>query len=599
MKKITLLFVVVFCATTCLNVVGQDKAKWAKYLGGDAAISPEMSHTGDASINNVVLKNNHLYVNGYYSITGCWNGVALPEDIGVNGMVSKLDLDGNVIWTSTITGISFPNNFTDIAVDSQGDVVATGWASSYWEPGDCKINGEVVIPFHEDENVMWETFNKGFVAKFSGVDGSLVWFEYWETDREVFTTRITLDENDNIYLAGHTWGNYGPSSIMIGDMEFAIPSKYSENLLYFKMNSNGKCQWIKTLEGVEVEELWGEDQAYMNPRSIIHNNGKLYIGMNYYGTITINETTLPFSEAIGGHMCAILEINATNGAITNFTTFGGVKSEQSIARLKCDSNGNIIAVGYYYLIDGFKVGDITLTGTATADHEDAFVAKFDNNLNVLWAKSIGGNYNDRAFNVTVTENDFISIGGGFDPASPFHYGGTALTESRPTGLSLFQLLINGQGEAVDLHTLYVLDGHSTYTNSETVIETSTKRMFSVGNWLGDANLLDPTGEPITEDHSKGFVMEWHRGIISSVESYEKENFSLSAYPNPVADQLRIMLGNSSNPISVVIRNTAGMQVLNTSISNGQTINLQSLASGLYLISVSDGTVEHVSKIVKQ
>ena len=598
MKKITLLFVVVFCAMTCFNVVGQDKAKWAKYLGGDAAISPEMSHTEDATVNNAVLKNNHLYVNGYYTMTGCWNGIALPEDIGANGMVSKLDLEGNVIWTSTITGISLPNNFTDIAVDSQGNVVATGWASSYWEPGDCKINGEVVIPFHEDKNVMEATFNKGFVAKFSGVDGSLMWFKFWEMDNEVSPSRITVDNNDNIYVLGHTWGAWGSiASVMIGGYEFKLHNHYSQDLFYFKMNPEGECAWMKTLDGDDGE--WGEGASRMYSRSIIHHDGKLFIGMNYSGPVVINGTTLPAPLTEAGNMAAILAVNATTGEISNFTTFGDVKSEQSIARLKSDNNGNIIAVGYYYLIDGFKVGDITLTGTATADFEDAFVAKFDNNLNVLWAKGMGGNYNDRAFNVTVTENDFISVGGGFDPDSPFRYDGTVLTESRPTGLSLFQLLINGQGEAVDLHTLYTLDGYSKYTNSETVIETSTKRMFTVGNWLGDANLLDPTGEPITEDHSKGFVMEWYRGIISSVESYEKENFSLLTYPNPVADQLRITLGNSSNAISVVIRNTAGAQVLNTSIGNGQTINLQSLTSGLYLISVSDGTVEHVSKIVKQ
>ena len=596
--KLKVLFVALFCAIVSLNA--QDKAKWAKFLGGDIAVSPALSHTGNAAINNLVLKDGYLFANGYYTIEGCWNGVALPEDIGVNGMISKLDLDGNVQWTSTITGISLPNSFSEIVVDSQGDVIATGWASGYWEEGDCKINGEVVIPFHEDEEKMWATFNKGFVAKFSGEDGSLKWFEFWEMDNEVSSSRLTLDSDDNIYVLGHTLGAWGSvESISIGGYDHALTNHYSRDLFYFKMNPEGECEWVKTVDGYDGED--GEGASSMFARSIVYGNDKLYIGANYNGPIVINETELPFVIDEFGLMTTILVADAANGTITDFTTFGDIKGDQSIAHLKIDQEGNVIAAGYFYSIGVFKIGDTTLSLTGgEGGLDDAFVAKFDSDLNLLWAKNMGGDYIDRAFNLTVTDDNTISIGGGFDPDSPFSYEGDALTIPAATGLSMFQLLIDEDGEFLDLHTILVHTGDSQISNSETAIHPSG-RMFSAGNWLGEVNLLDPMGESIEEGHTKGFVMEWDRGVIvTDIAPISVENATVAVGPNPFADQLNVMISQShSAAVKIQINSLDGRTVYSTTLNNSGIIDLSFLNKGIYLLNVAGDRINTTKKIVKK
>ena len=592
--KLKVLFVALFCAIVSLNA--QDKAKWAKFLGGDIAVSPALSHTGRAAINNLVLKDGYLFVNGYYAINGCWNGVALPEDIGVNGMISKLDLDGNVQWTSTITGVGYPNSFTDIAVDSKGDVIGVGWLS-YFEGETCFINGEIAIPGSEEE--MWGiAFNKAFVAKLSGEDGSLKWLEYWEMDNEVAPTRITIDPDDNIYVLGRTLGAWGTvESISIGGYDHALTNHYSQDLFYFKMDSEGKCEWVKTVDGDDGE--YGTGASRMQPRSIVYGNDKLYIGVDYSGPMVVNETTLPTPQ--NAYMTAILAADAVDGTIIDFIAIGDIKGDQSIARLKIDQEGNVIVAGHFYSVDGFKIGDTTLSLTGGKEGlDDAFVAKFDSDLNSIWAKNMGGDYIDRAFNLTVTDDNTISVGGGFDPASPFSYDGDALTIPAATGLSMFQLLIDEDGEFLDLHTIIVQEGFSELSNSETVIHPSG-RMFSVGNWVGEVNLLDPMGESMKEDHTKGFVMEWDRGVIvTDIAPISVENATVAVGPNPFADQLNVMISQShSAAVKIQINSLDGRTVYSTTLNNSGIIDLSFLNKGIYLLNVAGDRINTTKKIVKK
>ena len=587
MKLKILFFALLCCATVNLNAQG-DKAKWAKFLGGDFEVGgPALEHTGPAQFNNVIVDGDFIIANGWYEYIACWNGEILPSSDGKNGIVAKLDLDGNVIWTSIITGTGVPSGFFEIAVDSNGDIIAIG---HHFSEDEFFINGEQV------SEASVELFTRAYVAKFSGEDGSLIWYQEARADGTLAISRLTLDEEGNIYGAGYYGLNLGSEceDFTIGGITIPFEEVYSNSIFYFKMNNeDGTCEWINTWKA--LEDIPG---TYLTPRSIDTKNGQLYLGFSAEGGMAIDGT-----EHIGNNL-GILKISMSNGAISDHIVFGGDERErgQNIAHLKIDDDDNVAVSGFFTVASNFRIGEFTLPGNTQAialgSFHDGFVAKFNADLNPLWANAIGGPYTDRAFNIEITPNGYISVAGGFDPDAPLMYNGRALTSRVSTGLSMFQLFVDKDGVFKDIYTLYVGDGGSTFTNSMTVTHPSG-RTYTAGCWLGNANILDPTGELETQDHEKGFIMEWDRQLdVTSIKNINVGNASVSVYPNPFVDELTVKM-NEESAIKIEIKDLTGRLVYSSDFNNDQTINLSSLNKGIYILTVKGQGVESATKIIKR
>ena len=89
--------------------------------------------------------------------------------------------------------------------------------------------------------------------------------------------------------------------------------------------------------------------------------------------------------------------------------YGGTGSDGSFD-IVADHAGNIIAAGSFENTISF--GSFQLT--ATSQTLDIFVAKFNSDGEVIWAKSAGGGDYDRAYGVTVDEFDNIIVTGTFN-----------------------------------------------------------------------------------------------------------------------------------------------------------------------------------------
>ena len=88
-----------------------------------------------------------------------------------------------------------------------------------------------------------------------------------------------------------------------------------------------------------------------------------------------------------------------------------------------DLSGNVYVVGSFNSAT-FTFGSITLTNNG---NDDIFVAKYDSNGNVLWAKSAGGNSWDEAWEVVVDNTSgSIYVSGYFDSTS-ISFGSFTLT----------------------------------------------------------------------------------------------------------------------------------------------------------------------------
>lgn len=83
----------------------------------------------------------------------------------------------------------------------------------------------------------------------------------------------------------------------------------------------------------------------------------------------------------------------------------------------------------------------------------------------------------------------------------------------------------------------------------------------------------------------------------STESFN--NNTVLIYPNPVATQLTIQL-NDNETGTIIIHNQLGQKVLTKNVSNQQnTINVTSLASGIYFYDFSSNNSKLQGKLIKK
>ena len=90
--------------------------------------------------------------------------------------------------------------------------------------------------------------------------------------------------------------------------------------------------------------------------------------------------------------------------------------------------------------------------------------------------------------------------------------------------------------------------------------------------------------------------------INVLTSFKVENISneFLVFPNPANNDLNVWFPNSNGNYTVTIFNTLGKVVLTTkSDFKKVTIDINSLASGVYSLKISNGNREGFKKIVKQ
>src|SRR5688572_24937518 len=110
-----------------------------------------------------------------------------------------------------------------------------------------------------------------------------------------------------------------------------------------------------------------------------------------------------------------------------------------------DVNGNIYVAGYFNS-SSITFGSYVLNNF-NSDTSDLFLVKYGPSGNVIWAKSAGGNMNDRAQSVVTDESGNIYITGYFESAS-IDFDSATLTNTSALGSDIFLVKYNSLGDVM-------------------------------------------------------------------------------------------------------------------------------------------------------
>ncbi len=147
------------------------------------------------------------------------------------------------------------------------------------------------------------------------------------------------------------------------------------------------------------------------------HSGNVFITGVLSDSLTLGSTTL---YSMGQNDIFIAKYNSSGNLIWAKSA-GSIAIEQSLT-IKCDNQGNVYISGIFNS-SSFLLGNTTLYNSGS---EDIFIAKYDTNGNVIWAKSIGGSNSDICYSITCDNQGRVYIIGSFK-SQFINFGSMSLT----------------------------------------------------------------------------------------------------------------------------------------------------------------------------
>ncbi|MCA6436974.1 MAG: SBBP repeat-containing protein [Bacteroidetes bacterium] len=378
---------------------------WGTFYGGDnginGAVSIDNDQMGNVFITGYSLSNTFPVQNpgGGAYFQGTLNGIANPfilkfSNNGVRLWVTYYGGSGNVL----IPTYDFSNS---ICIDANGNVFVTGTTTSLNFPVQNPGGGG----FYQANNNGGSFRQDVFILKFSN-NGNRLWATYYGGSGDDFGQSICADSNGNVFVTGLTDSNDFP--VQNSGTFFQGTLSGTKDAFVLKFDNNGVRLWA-TYYGGSGDDFGNAICADSNGNVFVtgytesvdfpvQNAGTFFQGNNNGGQFSGRDVFILKFSNIGTRLWA--------------TYYGGSSADDEGYSICTDSIGNVFVTGLTYSSD-FPVQNAGTFFQATfGGLADAFILKFDNNGNRLWATYFGGIDYD-AFgtldNITIDKCDNLYI----------------------------------------------------------------------------------------------------------------------------------------------------------------------------------------------
>ena len=358
---------------TQLTATGTFSAFVAKYNSDGALAWAKRAEGHTQSMGIAIDGSGNSYVTGFYQGTALFgpgdpNETPLSSSLtgGDSLFVAKYTSDGSLAWAKHAS--STANNFRGlgIGIDGSGNSYVTGWFQGTATFGPGEPNEMPLLP--ADGNSM-------FVAKYNS-DGTLAWVRNFPQGQHVGWA-IAVDGSGSSYVTG--WSGLSTVSVFVA-----------------KWHSNGSLAWAK--------EAQGTGTAFPEGRGIVVDaSGNSYVTGMFTGTVTFGSaepSETPLTSA-GDEDIFVAKYNS-DGTLAWAKSVGNTNDDQGNA-ISLDSSGNPHVTGSFTDTVTFGSGEPNQTSltSALAGFRDAFVAKYNSDGTLAWAKRAGGMLDDLGFGIAV------------------------------------------------------------------------------------------------------------------------------------------------------------------------------------------------------
>jgi len=366
---------------------------------------------------------------------------------------------------------------------------------------------------------------------------------------------VLVDGTGYIYVAG----GFSTSTIYIGTIQLYNPYYLDNTGDFFlaKYDANGNTLWAKRFGGMLDD--W--------PVSIsMDKSGNIYMAGGFNSpSLAIGSDTL----INGGQEDIFLAKFNYNGDVLWAKRAGGLIRDNATS-LALDALGNVFLAGNYES-DTISFSPINLINTVP-NYFDIFLAKYDTNGNVLWARSAKGTNWDYANSVTIDASGSSYIAGNFLSDS-ITFATTTLINSGSSDLFLAKYGANGDflwvksaiGTGGDAATSVAADslGHiymtGTYTSTHLSFGITTLTNTDT-TWYYDIFLAkyDSSGNVIWVKSAGGNINDYVISVVVDIQGYP---YIAGRFEGPIINFSSVSLTNAGGNTIFITKYTANGDVL--------------------------------------
>lgn len=330
---------------------------WKQNYGGDNA---------EEEISQISQFDNFSYLITGMSNSNGGNGDIIQSYGHEDGILMNIDLTGGINWIKNY-GNYEEEAFTASVKDASGKIYAVGYSSG--------AGGMVSMGYGLKD--VW-------VVKTNGV-GTVIWEKSFGGTLDEAAYSVQLTPDGSLLVAAVTYSNNG----LVNDHSAGT----NRDIWILRLDgTNGNIIWKKCFGGV------GDDGDNISAGNLSRRSVSMTTVSDSVYMITAISTSVSPTGDIW-----VFKIDI-DGNLIQENYFGGSLPDVSHSILKT-SDGNYLITGASRSIDG----DIS-DHRGSSSFYDGWVFKIDENLNLLWSKSLGGTAYDICYNAAETNLHYYVVG---------------------------------------------------------------------------------------------------------------------------------------------------------------------------------------------
>ena len=376
-------------------------------------------------------------------------------------LCNNISYSQNIDWINAKQSEKYWGASVSAKTDNSNNLYITGFFHNYG----FSFEGDTLINSGDDDI---------YLVKYDE-NGSISWVKSYGNSGRERPTDMAIDINGNIYLVGH----FNSNTIQFDS--YTLTTNGGDDIFLIKIDPTGNVLWAKNYGTA------GYEAAYSVSTDDV---GNVYF-IGHYNDNPITIDTISLSNQ-GGYDVVFAKLNPSGDVIwaKNISS-----STTEVGRsIIIDSLNNIYITGYY-TASSISVDGITLTNNGTSN--EMYIAKFNSDGDVLWAKSAGGTDMESGYKVTIGESGNVYVNG-MIRSNEVDFGGVVLyntsgTEKdfivkyNSTGQALWGKIIEASIKDVVVNSL----GDVTITGSfnKESIDVDTELLVNNSEWSEDMGVI--------------------------------------------------------------------------------------------------------------
>jgi hypothetical protein len=523
---------------------------WAKSAGGNY-----FDYTNTVITDSV----GNIYIVGIYSSpTMTFGNITLTNVGSANDFfITKYDPSGNVIWAQRGGG----NNSDVISgatIDNQGNIYITGYSNS-----DTLILG--------NDTLLNAGITDFFIVKYDS-SGVIKWARNCGSNKYDLSYYITADILGNVYITGL----FSSDTLIIGSD--TLIKDALDDVFIAKYDSSGNVIWAKSAGG-------NKDDI----GSCISTDSYANVFVSGYfisDSISFGNTTLYNTEGTGWDIF-IAKYDSNGNLIWAKDEGGSGGGDVDCLNIKTDNNNDFYITGLLSS-SAIILDTIILSGSGSWDF---FIAKFDNNSNIIWAKSGGGSYNTTYRpSVTIDKSNNVILSFSFESTDIIFEDDTIVNE----GLSnLCIIKFDSSGNLIWIKKT----GGDGAPYNRCITNDNDNNIYVTGYFRNYTATIGSTllTNIDTSGYSSDIFITKVNAATGITESLSNIEISFFVFPNPTDKDFTIMFPPETKQIQIL--NSIGQIVQKTIVDKQMNYNFTLQNSGLYFIQITTDKQTVTKKLI--